>query len=490
MDILEGLNAQQAAAVTAEDKQILVIAGAGSGKTKVLVSRVAWLISERGVNPYSIMAVTFTNKAANEMKERIATITGLNTRWMWIGTFHSLCARILRLDGAAFGVERDFVIYDDGDMRSIIKRALLELGLGTEEKTYHPAAVMAEISDAKNRLLSVADYQAAATDDWHRNVGRVYLRCQAVLQENNALDFDDLLSRVVWGFTQNPELLQRYRERFPHLLVDEYQDTNHCQYRLIRLLAGDSNSIFAVGDPDQSIYRWRGADIGNILAFSSDFPNAREIHLTQNYRSTQNILDAANSVIAHNKSRKPKELFTEAGAGEKIVCHQAESDREEAAYVVRKIQSLLDDGYASLSDFAVLYRTHGQSRLIEDECIRYGMPYRIYGGMKFYERKEVRDTLAYLRLLVNPRDTEALRRVYNEPRRGIGKATWDKLNDYATARNEAVWTTLSQIDQLDFASAARSKLQSFYRLVEDMRQEIQKTESVAEMIHIVWQHTG
>ena len=236
MDILEGLNAQQAAAVTAEDKQILVIAGAGSGKTKVLVSRVAWLISERGVNPYSIMAVTFTNKAANEMKERIATITGLNTRWMWIGTFHSLCARILRLDGAAFGVERDFVIYDDGDMRSIIKRALLELGLGTEEKTYHPAAVMAEISDAKNRLLSVADYQAAATDDWHRNVGRVYLRCQAVLQENNALDFDDLLSRVVWGFTQNPELLQRYRERFPHLLVDEYQDTNHCQYRLIRLL--------------------------------------------------------------------------------------------------------------------------------------------------------------------------------------------------------------------------------------------------------------
>lgn len=489
MDILQGLNEQQLSAVTADAQQVLVIAGAGSGKTKVLVSRLAWLIAEKKVNPYAVMAVTFTNKAANEMKERIAALTGMNTRWMWIGTFHSLCSRMLRMDAERFGITKDFVIYDDGDTRSIIKRILADLGLD-DEKNYHPAAVIAAISDAKNQLRNAAAFQESAADDWQRNIGRIYLRYERILHDNNALDFDDLLCLVVYAFERDPQLLEHYRQRFGHILVDEYQDTNHCQYRLIRLLAGADNSLFAVGDPDQSIYRWRGADIGNILSFNIDFPQAQEIRLTQNYRSTQNILDAANALIANNKERKPKSLFTELGAGEKIVCHQAESDRDEAAYIVRKIQSLIDDGYGSLSDFAVLYRTHGQSRLIEDECIRYGMPYRIYGGMKFYERKEVRDTLAYMRLLVNPHDGEALRRIYNEPRRGIGRATWDKLNDYAAEHGIAVWDALADLDSLGFPAAARGKLLSFYQLIENLRQDAEKTTSIAELTRLLWQKTG
>ena len=489
MDILQGLNEQQLQAVTSEDRHMLVIAGAGSGKTRVLVSRVAWLIAEKQVNPYHVMAVTFTNKAANEMKDRIQKMLNINTRWMWIGTFHSLCVRILRQEGDTFGIGRDFIIYDDGDCRTLIKRALAEMNLANEEKTYHPAAVQAAISDAKNKLITSADYMASASDEWQRNVGQIYRRYQMMLKDSHALDFDDLLTHTLWYLQRYPDVLARYKERFSHLLVDEYQDTNHCQYMLIKLLAGDDNAIFAVGDPDQSIYRWRGADISNILEFSSDYKDARELRLTQNYRSTQNILDAANAVIANNKSRRPKDLFTESGSGDLINVHQSDSDREEAAYVVRHVIALQEEGY-SLKDCAVLYRTHGQSRLLEDACIKYNLPYRVFGGMKFYERKEVKDTLAYLRLLVNPHDDEALRRVYNEPRRGIGRATWEKLLELAAEQNCSVWTLLGDTDSIGMTKAVQNKLDSLYNLLRSLTEFTHSTQLVREIIQETWKRTG
>ena len=373
MDILDGLNKQQAAAVTADSHHTLVIAGAGSGKTRVLVSRAAWLIRQQGVNPYQLLAVTFTNKAAREMKDRLEAALGFDTRWLWIGTFHSLCARLLRREGDTFGLGRDFVIYDDGDSRSLIKRCLAELGLTEdEEKNYHPAAVLNEISNAKNDLLTPGDYLARAEDEWQRNVAEIYRRYQAMLHAAQALDFDDLLTRTLWSLQQHPDVLERYRGQFRHILVDEYQDTNRCQYLLIKLLAGETGQIFAVGDPDQSIYRWRGADIANILDFTKDYPDAVEYPLTQNYRSTQRILDIANALIANNQARKPKDLFTEAELGEQVVFYQSASDREEANYVLRHVAVLRDEDGYSLNDIAILYRTHGQSRLFEDACIKAG----------------------------------------------------------------------------------------------------------------------
>lgn len=490
MEILEGLNPEQAAAVGTDAKHILVVAGAGSGKTKVLVRRLAWLIEEKQINPYHIMAVTFTNKAANEMKERVETLIGINTRWMWIGTFHSLCSRLLRLEAENFAISKDFVIYDDADSRALIKRALADLGLGNKEKEYHPAAVLAQISMSKNRLMGPADFIASASDEWTRDIGRIYEHYQSMLREARAFDFDDLLTRTVWLLQKNPEVLARYQERFSHLLVDEYQDTNHCQYRLIQLLAGDSGHIFAVGDPDQSIYKWRGADIANILDFPRDYPDCAELQLTRNYRSTQNILDAANAVIANNCARKSKDLFTDSVGGEKLSYFLAGDDREEAYYVIRTIADLLSEGYA-LSDCAILFRTHGQSRLFEDECIRFNINYRVYGGIKFYERKEVKDSLAYLRLLVNPYDTEALRRIYNEPRRGIGKATWDKLGDLAQKRNMPVWEMLAHIaDDTDFNTAAKKKLTDLHNMLECLGDFAAAHESVAEIISEVWRVTG
>lgn len=490
MDILQGLNQEQRAAVSAEASHILVVAGAGSGKTGVLVRRLAWLIERQGISPYQIMAVTFTNKAAREMRERVEDLTGIDTRRMWIGTFHALCSRLLRIEAESFGIPRDFVIYDEGDSRSLIKQCLADLGLQNKESEYHPAAVKAEISMAKNKLMSPADYTAAVSDAWSLNVGRIYSRYQQLLREARAFDFDDLLTESVTLLTRYPEVLARYRERFAHILVDEYQDTNHCQYRLIRLLAGSEGHIFAVGDPDQSIYKWRGADIGNILDFSRDYPDCQELQLRQNYRSTQNILDAANAVIANNSARRPKDLFTEAGSGEKLVCHRANDDREEAYFVISSISGLLRDGYR-LSDCAVLYRTHGQSRLFEDECIRFGINYRVYGGLKFYERKEVKDSLAYLRLLFNPFDSEALRRIYNEPRRGIGKATWEKLLNLAAQQGKAPAELLEQIaTQEEFSAAVRGKLRQFQDLLAGLRQFAATNDSAAQIINEVWRRSG
>ena len=490
MDILEGLNEQQKKAVSSDAAHLLVVAGAGSGKTKVLVSRVAWLMQEKRVSPNNIIAMTFTNKAANEMKERVEKLTGINTRWMWIGTFHSLCCRLLRMEAKEFGLPANFTIYDDADSRALIKRCLGDLGLGNNEKEFHPSAVLAQISKAKNMMQGPQKLYDSASDTWMQNIARIYRQYQLMLHEAQAMDFDDLLTNTVMLLKKHPDILAKYRERFGNILVDEYQDTNHCQYLFIKLLAGDTGHIFAVGDPDQSIYKWRGADISNIMDFAKDYPDCQEIQLNQNYRSTQNILDAANSVISNNLARKPKQLFTESGRGEKIVLNQADDDKGEAFYILKTVNELVNDG-RQWKDCAILFRTRGQSRLFEDQCIRFNVNYRVYGGMKFYERKEVKDTLAYLRLLVNPRDTESLRRIYNEPKRGIGKTTWDKLNDYCKANELSLWDGLNSIADCDITSKATAqKLSSFCSMLRQLQEFAATCPCVADIVDEVWEKTG
>ena len=489
MDILGGLNEQQLRAVTAPLGQTLVVAGAGSGKTRVLVSRVAWLIDEQKTPPMEILAATFTNKAAREMKERLCALTGLPTRYMWIGTFHSLSARLLRREGRYLGpLSADFNIYDDGESRALMKKCLAELGL-SEDKQYHPYAVLHAVSEAKNKLLSPEDYAAAADDAWQETAARLYRAYQKRLAANNAMDFDDLLMQTVLLLRRAPQVLQYYRARFAHILVDEYQDTNHSQYQLVRLLAGEKGNLFVVGDPDQSIYRWRGADIGNIMDFSRDYPACLEIQLTENYRSRQNILTAANALISHNENRKPKDLFSARGAGEKIRLHLADDDRQEAYFIVDSIARLKDSGF-KLNDCAVLYRTHSQSRLLEDQCRRFNLPYRVYGGMKFYDRKEVKDTLAYLRFLANPKDTEALNRIYNEPKRGIGKTTWQRLLAQAEAEDISVAELLQAPERAPHLSSAAIKNLSALAGQFSSWREYAQSASMKELLRLLWLQSG
>ncbi len=489
MDNFASLNPQQKEAVTATEKQILVIAGAGSGKTKVLVSRAAWLIEQQQLNPRNLMAVTFTNKAAKEMKDRLEQATGIDVRWLWIGTFHSLCVRILRRENLPNGLDLNFTIYDDADQKSLIKKCLVDMGLASEERLYSPQLVLGRISDAKSRLISVAEFTATASDQHQRNIAELYRRYQRRLRENNAFDFDDLLCETVWLLQKQPDVLAKYKQTFKHILVDEYQDINHCQYQLIHMLAGEDGNLFVVGDPDQSIYCWRGADISNILDFVKDYPACREIQLNRNYRSTANILAAANSLITNNNNRKPKDLFTEDNQGELIFFALTEDDREEAFAVVQTVASLLEEGY-KYSDCAVLYRTHGQSAAIEKACIRFGVPYRIFGGIKFYERKEVKDTIAYLRLLVNPDDGESLQRIYNSPKRGIGKTTWNKLQQIAFQRGENVNRLLAVADQCsEFSGTTSRKLKMLESLLEQMRVFAAGTDSVAAIIAELWLRT-
>ena len=488
MDILCGLNEQQLQAVTAASGQTLVVAGAGSGKTRVLVSRVAWLIAEQQVPPMEILAATFTNKAAREMKERLAAQTGLSTHYMWIGTFHSLCARLLRREGQYLAPRTAaFNIYDDGESRSLIKKCLANLGLSADKK-FHPYAVLNAISEAKNKLLGPADYTNQSADAWQETVARLYSDYQRRLTDNNACDFDDLLMQTVLLLQREGTVLQYYRERFKHILVDEYQDTNHSQYQLVRLLSGEDGNLFVVGDPDQSIYRWRGADISNIMDFTRDYPACQEIALTENYRSRQNILDAANALISNNENRKPKELFSTLGAGEKIRLHQSVDDREEAYFVVDNIARLRHSGF-TLRDCAVLYRTHSQSRLLEDQCRRFNLPYRVYGGMKFYDRKEVKDTLAYLRFLANPRDTEALNRIYNEPKRGIGKASWDKLMAQAAAEDKFAAELMQAPEGAAVSPTAAKSLRVLAAQINVWREYAQSA-SMKEILQRLWLESG
>ena len=428
MDLLHGLNPQQARAVEAPDGPVLVLAGPGSGKTRVLTHRVAYLVEVRKVWPRQILAVTFTNKAAREMRERLDKILGpTRSGELTLGTFHAICARWLRRDAPEIGLSRDFVIFDEDDQQQLIKRALTELNI--DDKKYKPSAVLNAISNAKNELITPEIYQPPTY--WHEMVRRIYPRYQELLRQSNALDFDDLLLEVVRLFDEKPDILARYQDRYQHVLVDEFQDTNTVQYALISRLSAKSHNIFCVGDEDQSIYKWRGADFRNIQRFREQNPGLTQIVLEENYRSTQTILDAARGVIDKNKQRTRKNLFTQRSGGTAISVYEAYNQDDEAQYVVDTIRQLIKKEQFKLSDFAVFYRTNAQSRAIEDTFVRMGVPYRLVGGLRFYSRREIKDVLAYLRLVHNPHDAVSLARVINVPTRGIGAKSLETLDEVA-----------------------------------------------------------
>ena len=430
--LLKGLNPQQRKAVVHQGSALLIVAGAGSGKTRVLTHRVAYLLAERNVRPGQVLAITFTNKAAGEMKERVAALVGARARSMWVSTFHSMCVRILRADGKALGLRSSFSIYDADDSTRLM--ALIARELDLDIKRYPPKSLTAQVSNLKNELVTPSAWADKASSAHEKVLAEAYTRYQARLQEAHALDFDDLIMRTVELLQEHRDVAERYRERFKHVLVDEYQDTNHAQYVLVRELARDAE-LAVVGDADQSIYAFRGATIRNILEFERDFPNATVILLEQNYRSTQTILNAANAVIARNTDRKPKNLWSDAGAGAAIEGYVAENEHDEAAWVAQQAEKYPP------ADVAVFYRTNAQSRVFEEVFIRVGVPYRVVGGVRFYERREVRDALAYLRVIANPDDLVSLRRILNTPRRGIG--------DRAQACVEA----LAQHEGITFAAA-------------------------------------
>ncbi len=487
-NILQDLNEMQRLAVQTTEGPVLVLAGAGSGKTKALVTRAAYLLQEKAIRPGELLAFTFTNKAAKEMCERMEKLTGLSVRNMWVGTFHSICLRILRREIQNLPFDTQFIIYDDADQQTLIKRILKEMGFA-KDKEYHPRAVAAEISKCKNQLLTPDDYLKEIGTEWENMVGRIYASYQQRLLAANAMDFDDLIMYTLRLFEEQPQVLAKYQQRFRYIMVDEYQDTNYSQYYLIRLLAAGSQNICAVGDPDQSIYGWRGADIGNILNFEQDYKDCKLIKLEQNYRSTKNILDAANSLIAHNTQRKPKDLWTDAEAGELIEYQELPDDRSEGMFAVETIAMMREQGY-EYKDFAVVYRTHTQARVLEEALLKYGYPYHVYGGMKFYERKEIKDTLAYLRLLVNPDDNLSLARIINEPKRSIGLGSYQKLEDGAAELGLSVFRVLTMPEVLQTLSpTAQKSVGRFVDLIAHLRDWAQKLD-IPELLDMVWSETG
>lgn len=428
LKLLDGLNPAQAAAVTHSGGPLLVLAGAGSGKTRVLTHRVAYLIQEQGVLPYSVLAITFTNKAAREMRERIDRLLPERADEVWVFTFHSACLRILRRDIGSLGYQPQFVIYDEDDSLTVLKGCLREMDL--DPKRYPVGRFRHVISGHKNQLVGAQDLAATAGDYFEELAARVYRRYQEKLETNNALDFDDLLGLTVRLFQEAPAVLEHWRRRFRHLLVDEYQDTNHAQYVIVKLLSQRHRNLSVVGDPDQSIYKWRGADISNILDFERDYPDATVIKLEQNYRSTGRILAAANKIIVHNSARREKRLWTASGEGEPIHMLRAANEAQEARFVAERVRWLHFSENRPYTNFCVLYRTHAQSRVLEEHLLRSGIPYTIVGGLRFYERKEIKDLLAYLRLIVNPADDVSLQRIINVPRRGVGQASLTKFFDF------------------------------------------------------------
>jgi len=442
MDILAGLNPAQKQAVEAIEGPILILAGPGSGKTRVITHRVAYLVKVCGVQPHRIMAVTFTNKAAREMRDRLGLLLGQAAEALTLGTFHAICARILRLEGRAIGLEPSFVIYDDDDQLRLMKQVMEELDL--DSKQYAPRALRSAISAAKSRLLSPAAYGKRVGSYFEEIVHRVYQRYQELLNRGQAVDFDDLLMRTVQLFQDHPQILQRYQSRYVHILVDEFQDTNIVQYMLMKQLAGKYRNLCVVGDPDQSIYSWRFADLRNILSFEKDYPEARVVLLEQNYRSTRTILEAASGVISASTHRRPKELWTENEDGASVTVIESLSAEDEARCVVSEIEKLIVNEQMSLKDCAVMYRVNAQSRALEETCMRYGVAYRLVGGTRFYQRQEVKDIIAYLRLIHNQRDDVSLTRVINVPARGVGQRTTGYLQSRARAHNSSLFEAVRQ----------------------------------------------
>ncbi|MGE5549347.1 MAG: DNA helicase PcrA [Bacteroidota bacterium] len=485
MRILDALNEAQKEAVCHTEGPLLILAGAGSGKTRVLTYRIAYLL-HRGVPPDAVLAVTFTNKAAGEMRKRVEALVGPNAQRIWVGTFHATCARLLRQEGREIGLDPRFTIYDTQDQLAAVKEAMGTIDLS--EKNFPVRSVLGAIGAAKNSLLDPADYERTAADFWAKNVARVYHAYQEVLRRCKALDFDDLLTEAVRLFQTRPGVLGRYQDRWRYILIDEYQDTNHAQYALVKLLAQKHRNICVVGDDDQSIYGFRQADIRNILEFERDYPEARVIKLEQNYRSTATILNAANEVIRHNRGRKSKRLWTENAEGAPVTLHRAQDERLEAVFVVDEIQRLVREEGRSPADFALLYRTNAQSRPFEEILIQRGLPYRVIGGLRFYERKEIRDILAYLRLLGNPADVMSFRRVVNLPRRGIGEATVEKVIGFALAGGMDLHAALAAADGIPGLTAkVREALKAFGRTVAEIAAS---GLSVLEMTRRLLEETG
>jgi DNA helicase II / ATP-dependent DNA helicase PcrA len=490
--LLDDLNPQQRDAVTHEGGPLLVVAGAGSGKTRVLTRRIAYLLAARDVHPGSVLAITFTNKAAGEMKERVASSVGGRARIMWVSTFHSACVRILRREAGRFGFSSSFSIYDQADSQRLM--SLVCRDLEVDPRRHTPRALSHRVSALKNELVDHEEAARRSSDERQRVVAETYGEYQRRLGEANAFDFDDLIMTTVHLLQAFPDVAETYRRRFRHVLVDEYQDTNHAQYVLVRELVGtgdDAGELVVVGDADQSIYAFRGATIRNIMKFEQDYPQARVVMLEQNYRSTQTILSAANAVISRNPDRKPKRLWTDAGDGDPVVGYVADDEHGEAQFVADEIDRLADEGLARAGDVAVFYRTNAQSRVLEEIFIRVGMPYRVVGGVRFYERREVRDALAYLRVIANPEDSVSLRRILNVPRRGIGDRSEAVVEAHAQRTRTTFWQALrSAADAPALATRALSSIEEFVGMLEELRVRAEAGTPPAELLELVLDRTG
>ena len=485
--IFDTLNDRQCEAVNHTKGPLLITAGAGSGKTKVLTCRIAHLL-ELGVAPYRILAITFTNKAAKEMKERVQNLVGAQADSIWLSTFHSFCAKLLRFEIDGFhGYTRTFTIYDSSDQLVLIKDCLKKMNL--DDKQFTPRSVLATISAAKNVLMDAKTFAGQADDFYQQKVSEAYALYQAKLKENNALDFDDLLFLAVRLLEEKDDVREKYQERFQYVLVDEYQDTNHAQYALTKILAAQWRNICVVGDADQSIYAWRGADIRNIIDFTRDYPDAASIKLEQNYRSTKTILNAANAVIDNNESRPRKTLWTENPSGNKVIHYQAQTEHDEADYIAGAIYNRHEISHEPYGDMAILIRTNAQSRVLEEKLMRYAIPYTMVGGTKFYDRKEIKDVLAYLRLLYNPEDSLSLTRIINVPKRNIGATTMEKIAAYAEGEGISLFEALSSPDAIPVTKRARTSLENFAAMIFDLLNDIDGLD-VLSLIEKVLKDTG
>ena len=483
--LLNGMNDRQAEAVQTTEGPLLIMAGAGSGKTRVLTHRIAYLIDEKMVNPWNILAITFTNKAAREMKERAAALNPA-TQDCLIATFHSMCVRILRREADHIGYNRNFTIVDPGEQRTLMKRILKNLNL--DPKKWNERAILGTISNAKNDLIDEVAYANMAGDMYTEIVAKCYTAYQKELRQSEAMDFDDLIMLTLRLFDQNPDVLTYYQQRYQYIHVDEYQDTNHAQYQLVKLLASRFKNICVVGDADQSIYGWRGADMQNILDFEKDYPEAKVVLLEENYRSTKTILQAANEVIRNNRNRRPKNLWTQNEDGEEIVYYRANDEQDEALFVARTIDQLSREGY-SHKDFAVLYRTNAQSRTVEEALLKANIPYTMVGGTKFYSRKEIRDVISYLNLIANPSDNISYERVVNEPKRGVGPGTVDKIRDFAVSQEISLLEASANIMLSPVKGKTAQAVYEFANLILDLRERLDDY-SVTELVELVLKKTG
>lgn len=484
--LVKNMNSEQSEAVRTTEGPLLIMAGAGSGKTRVLTHRIAYLLDEKDVSPYNILAITFTNKAAKEMKARVEHLVGEEAQVIWMSTFHSMCVRILRRGADRIGIERNFTIIDPTDQKSVIKDVLKSENI--DSKRFEPRMFIGAISNLKNELKTPEDAQKEANDFHSQMVATVYKGYQRQLSRNEALDFDDLIMTTINLFERVPETLEYYQNKFQYIHVDEYQDTNKAQYTLVKLLANKFKNLCVVGDSDQSIYGWRGADIQNILSFEEDYPEAKTIFLEQNYRSTKNILNAANEVIKHNSERKPKGLWTANSGGDKIQYYEAMTERDEAEYVVKEIMKHQRSG-KKYSEMAILYRTNAQSRVLEETFMKSNIPYTMVGGQKFYDRKEIKDLLSYLRVIANSNDDISLQRIINVPKRGIGPSSVEKIQTYALQNNISMFDALAEVDFIGLSKKVTQECISFYEMIQNLIKE-QEFLEISEIVDEVLQKSG